>query len=248
MWAVALRSMLLVCAMMSFFSAMPFLTLSELAAGLYLFPIFILILSAILFGEKLEFIRVTAVLMSFVGAFFILQPNSASFQWVSLFPILSALFYALTILATRKLCRNESAKTLAMSSSIGFAVVGCFGIGVMEFTQPSDAATGWPYLFTGWNSLSTFVVSVVVLCSILNLSANIGLSKAYQSADSTWLAPFDYAYIAFATFWGFVLWNEVPDQFIIFGVILIAGSGLSVIWKERLESKSEKIFSTSATR
>ena len=44
----------------------------------------------------------------------------------------------------------------------------------------------------------------------MNVVANLCLARAYQSAESSWLAPIDYSYLIFATFWGFVLFAEVP--------------------------------------
>ena len=73
-------------------------------------------------------------------------------------------------------------------------------------------AIEWPYLFTGWHEPALWVLAIVVVCSVLNLTANIGLAKAYQSAEASWLAPFDYSYMIFATFWGFVFWGDIPGR------------------------------------
>ena len=48
--AVALRSCFLIGAMLSFFGAIPVLRLSEVAAGLYVFPLFVAVLSALVLG------------------------------------------------------------------------------------------------------------------------------------------------------------------------------------------------------
>ena len=52
LWAVALRSLLLTGAMVLFFGGVPFLSLAEIAAGLYVFPLFVALLSALLLGER----------------------------------------------------------------------------------------------------------------------------------------------------------------------------------------------------
>lgn len=235
--AVALRSCFLIGAMLSFFGAIPFLSLSEVAAGLYVFPLFVAVLSALVLGERVGPRRVIAVVAGFAGTLLILKPASASFQWVSLVPVLAGLFYAATVLTTRKLCREESPATLALGVSVAFVTVGAVGIAVMETVKPAALAESWPYLFVGWNPLSLEVAGLILACSMLNLVSNIGLAKAYQSAESSWLAPFDYSYLIFATFWGVVMWNDFPDLLSFTGMAMIAGSGCYVAWRERTESR-----------
>lgn len=240
LWTVVLRSTLLVGAMICFFGAIPFLSLSQVAAGLYVFPLFVTVLSAIVLGEKVGPRRIFAVFAGFCGTLLILKPGSDAFQWVSLAPVLAGLFYATTVLTTRKLCREEKPATLALGVSLAFVLVGASGVVILESAQPVDLARELPYLFVGWNPLTWSIIGLIVTCSVLNLSANIGLAKAYQSAESSWLAPFDYTYLIFATFWGVVMWGDTPDIISFAGMSLIAMSGCYVAWRERLDKNLER--------
>jgi drug/metabolite transporter (DMT)-like permease len=240
LWTVVLRSTFLICAMVCFFGAIPFLSLSQVAAGLYVFPLFVTVLSALVLREKVGPRRILAVFAGFGGTLLILKPASDAFQWVSLAPVLAGLFYAATVLTTRKLCRQESPATLALGVSLAFILVGASGIIALETIQPDGLAREWPYLFVGWNPLTWSITGLILVCSILNLTANIGLAKAYQSADSSWLAPFDYTYLIFATFWGVVMWNDTPDIASFAGMALIAVSGCYVAWRERMEKPLER--------
>ena len=237
LWTVVLRSTLLMGAMVCFFGAIPFLSLSQVAAGLYVFPLFVTLLSAIFLGETVGPRRIFAVIAGFGGTLLILKPGSDAFQWVSLSPVLAGLFYAATVLTTRKLCREEKPATLALGVSLAFVLFGASGVVILESLQPTSLAHEWPYLFVGWNPLTWAGTGLILACSVLNLSANIGLAKAYQSAESSWLAPFDYSYLIFATFWGVVMWGDVPDVLSFTGMAMIAGSGCYVAWRERTESR-----------
>jgi len=108
-------------------------------------------------------------------------------------------------------------------------------VGLLVFTDRPLAAyaDAWPYVFTGWHSADFWVYGVIIGCSALNLTSNISLAKAYQSAETSWLAPFDYSYLVFATFWGFVIWRHVPDGLTLSGMLLIAVSGAFVAWRHR---------------
>jgi drug/metabolite transporter (DMT)-like permease len=123
--------------------------------------------------------------------------------------------------------------------SVAFILVGGTGIAVLEALRPERLASELPYLFTGWNPLSWAVAGLILICSMLNLTANIGLAKAYQSAESSWLAPFDYSYLIFATFWGVVMWADVPDAASFIGMSMIALAGCYVAWRERIEKQLE---------
>ena len=100
LWAVALRSMFLTTAMVLFFGGVPFLELSEIAAGLYVFPLFVAVLSAVVLGERVGPRRIGAVIVGFTGTLLILKPGTDAFQWISLMPVGAGLCYAATILST----------------------------------------------------------------------------------------------------------------------------------------------------
>ena len=236
-WVVVLRSLFLVGAMVFFFGGVPFLSLSEIAAGLYVFPLFVAVLSFLVLGEHVGPRRILAILLGFGGTLLILKPGSEAFQWVALMPVAAGLCYAATVLTTRKLCREESPATLALGVSIAFMALGIAGVLAFALVKPESLAIRWPYLFTGWHELDLWVAGIIVACSSLNLVANIALAKAYQSAESSWLAPFDYSYLIFATFWAVVMWGDVPDLLSLVGMSMIAGAGCYVAWRERREGQ-----------
>ncbi len=240
-WAVLLRSLFLGSGMMLFFGGMPFLSLASLAAGLYVFPLFVALLSGVVLGERVGPRRIMAIICGFSGTLLMLKPGTDAFTLVGLMPIGAAFCYASSILTTRKMCRGESPVTLTYGLAVLLLVVGSSGVGVFSGNPFPDLATSWPYLFTSWNSVGPRVYGIIAFCSLMNIFANIGLSKAYQSAESAWLAPFDYSYLIFATFWGVVMWDDVPDVLSFLGMALIAGAGIFVAWRERQDARNTDI-------
>ena len=237
LWAVALRSLFLTSAMVLFFGGVPFLELSEIAAGLYVFPLFVAVLSAVFLGEKVGPRRIGAVIVGFTGTLLILKPGTDAFQWISLMPVAAGLCYAATVLSTRRLCREEHPVTMAFGVALAFISVAVIGLVVMSIIDVGTAASKWPYLLTAWHPLEFWVAAIILICSTLNLTANISLTRAYQTAEASWLAPFDYSYLIFATFWGYVMWRHVPDALSILGMVLIAAAGTFVAWRERQLAK-----------
>ncbi|MEM8792839.1 MAG: DMT family transporter [Pseudomonadota bacterium] len=242
MWAVVLRSLCLLTAMFCFFGGVEQLTLAEMAAGLYTFPIFVTILSWLILREQIGIQRISAVAIGAIGAVLILQPGSSDFSPIKLLPVGAGLSYAGVIILTRRWCRGESPVTLAMGVALAFGAAGTLGLFTLTLSPlPTEIQQTIPYLTRGWVTPSVDVFLIALLCSVLNLTSNIALAKAYQSAESSWLAPFDYSYLIFATLWGWVLFNDLPDGWMALGMALIAGAGIFTAWRENRRNRASRI-------
>ena len=68
---------------------------------------------------------------------------------------------------------------------------------------------------------------------LLGALGHLLIILAFRLIDASFLAPFTYVQLIFASFWGFYLFSEVPDQFTITGSILIVLSGLYVWLREQ---------------
>ncbi|MEM6423386.1 MAG: DMT family transporter, partial [Pseudomonadota bacterium] len=148
--AVALRSVVLMTTMVLFFAGIPFLSLSEIAAGLYCFPLFVTLISLVLPGERVGWRRLSAVAVGFAGTLLVLKPGAASFQWVALLPLGAAVCFAANVLITRRLCRQEHPATLAVGVAIAFLALSVPMVLLMPQAAPPALAEAWPYVFSGW--------------------------------------------------------------------------------------------------
>lgn len=248
LWTVALRSTFLCGAMVFFFGGAPFLPLSQMAAGLYMFPLFASLLAWAVLGDKVGPRRALAILAGFAGTLLIIKPWNNQFSIYSLLPIIAAFCYACAILTTRKLCREESPLTLAFAVNIAYVLVGLVGASSMAAWSTQAMQLESPYLFSSWIDLVPMAVGLIFVTAVLNMIANLGLAKAYQSGEPSWLAPFDYSYLIFTTFWGFVIFGAVPDLSAGIGMFMIAGAGIFVAWRERQDSRKRRADSHRALR
>ncbi|MFK7942431.1 MAG: DMT family transporter [Paracoccaceae bacterium] len=233
-WAVAARVAAMVLATIFFFGGLPKVSIVEMAAGLYTYPIFVTLLSATFLGERIGIFRLSAVIVGAAGAMLILQPGGAEFELVKLMPIAAGFAYGCNIIITRRWCRGENAVTMAVSIAGTFVVIGTLGCITLTFvTLPQALRSELPYLTHGWRDMAGWVLGATLLCSVLNATANVLLTKAYQSAESSWLAPFDYSYLIFAAIMGLVLFDVLPGPLQVLGMALIAGSGIVTALRER---------------
>jgi drug/metabolite transporter (DMT)-like permease len=231
---VAMRSMFQVGALTLFFGGAPFLTLAQMAGGLYTFPLFVGLFGWLL-GEPVGPRRIVAIAAGFFGTLLVLRPEAGSFSAINLMPVGAGFCYALFVITTRRLCRDETPAALVLGANVGIASVGFIGLLLVPWLPVSQSTRdAFPFLLTSDAPWIPLVIIVIVSCSLLNTIGNLCLSKAYQSADSSFLAPIDYCYLLFATGWGIVLFSDYPTPLILLGLSLIAGAGIFVAWRERV--------------
>ena len=237
-WPVFMRALMLAICMTFFFGAAPQITVSQMAAGLYTYPLFITILAGPLLGEKIGIWRMGALALGAAGSFIVLDPLDDAFKWVQIMPIIAGFFYACNVMILRKYCRNESPLALTFVVGVLFLIMGSTGAILMSVFPPDQAlAETVPFIFSGWPELTIIVLGLCALASLLNLIGNICLSRAYQTADSSWLAPLDFSYLLFASIWGKILFDTVPSPTAIIGMVMIAAAGIITALREAINKK-----------
>jgi len=149
-------------------------------------------------------------------------------------PVIAGFFYGCSILVLRKFCRGES--TLALAWAVGIVFLSCGLVGAIALTLyplSESLQSSMPFIAIGWPTLVVSMVIFAVLMSLLNLSGNIFITRAYQTADASLLAPLDFSYLLFAAVWGKVLFDQWPTKTAWVGIVLIIVSGLITAWRER---------------
>ena len=235
---VTIRGTMMVLCMFCFFSASPILSLSQMAAGLYTFPIFVTILSIVITKEMVGKYRLMALAMGFTGSVFILQLWKENFNLYQLLPMLAGFFYACNIIMIRKYCRNESPVALTFVVGILFFISGIIGIIFFEFIFEYDHNFTIDFITNGWVDLTMIIFLFIVTCSLLNIIGNLALAKAYQNAESSWLAPLDYFYLVFACLWSKLVFDVWPENIEFAGIFLIVTSGLIITYREKVNNKN----------
>ena len=236
--AVMWRTLAVMGTMVFFFAGAPFLTLSEMGAGLYTYPIFMTILSVLFLNEKVGSWRLLAIILAAIGAVLIIRPTSSSFHAAQILPIFAGLFYSINATILRKYCRAESPLTMAFWASFGFLAICSLGALVVSIVPFDEAQVeSWPFLLNAWPTLTSAIILLAGFCAICNVAGNILIVKAYQSAELSGLAPVDYSYLIFATFWGFVFFSDLPNLPTLLGMLLIAAAGIVTAWRQRKDTE-----------
>ncbi|WP_373354786.1 DMT family transporter [Pseudoroseicyclus sp. CXY001] len=235
-----LRGFCLVISNMAFFAALAALPLAEATALFFVAPLFITLLSIPVLGEKVGPLRLGAVIVGFLGVLLMQRPwaggeELAASRLILALPVLAAFTYASTMVLTRRLGGDMPPAGLAIYTQGVFLVValafflvagdGRFAEGVQnESLVFLLRAWTWPEGRDLWLFLGLGLCSGLVAYS---------LAAAYRAADAATIAPFEYAGLPLALFWGWTIFGSLPGPVTWAGMALILGSGLFVYLRER---------------
>jgi len=198
-----------------FFSSFLFLGLAEATALIFVMPVFVTALSGLVLREKIGWRRWSAVLVGFLGVLVVVRPGSGTFQAASLLPVATAFFYAVLMLSARWVDPRESVWTL-MLYLVGAGALLSALLTPFFWTVPK-AEDLW--LFVG---IAFFGTAGITL-----------MTQAFRFAPAAVVAPFDYTALLWATLFGWLLWEEIPDSATYLGAAIIIASGIYIVWRER---------------
>ena len=233
-WPAAARAMLLALCMGFFFGAAQQVSVTQMATGLYTYPLFVTLLAGPLLGERIGVWRFGALALGAVGCGFVLNPFADAFTIYQVVPVFAGFFYACNILVLRRYCSRESPLALAFVVNLIFIVTGCIGALVMALLPMDPAVRGQlSFFLTGWPELTAVLVAILAGLAVLNLFGNLFLSRAYQTADSSLLAPLDFSYLLLVALWGRLLFDSWPTPLAILGMSMIAAAGMITAIREQ---------------
>lgn len=233
---VVLRSLFLALMYFGIYAAIPLLDLSVIAAALYTGPLFIVALSAAILREPISAQHWIAILIGFAGVLLIVRPLAAGFSMLTLLPVAAAFLYAAAAVLTRAKCAQIPATAMALWLNVMFFGLGGLASAMIAFVERPNSRSAYPFLVGQWQPMDTDDWQVIAVLAVLMIVIGIGLARAYQSPQTQVIATFDYAYLVFASFWGFVFFGEVPDLWTIIGMVLIVAAGLVVLSVRRGDS------------
>ncbi len=230
----ALRGLLFVLANMFFFLGLANMPLADAVAVFFAAPVFICLLSKPILGEQVGLRRWMAVFIGMIGVVIMLRPGQDTFTISATLPLLAAFTYACLQMLTRKLGVSERASTLAFYIQIMFILV-CTTSGLIlgnGALSGSDNAS-LEFLLRAWKWPEGHHLMIMALCGSLVGIGTYLLSQAYRVTDVSVVAPFEYAAMPFAVFWGYQLWGDWPDFITLGGSLLIILSGLVILFTKQ---------------
>jgi len=215
------RGMFGVTAMACGFAGLGLLPLPEVTVLGYAAPILTVIFAALILGERIRLVRMSAVVIGLFGVVIVMLPQlgnddlGVSARWGVALVLASATLRALAHVHIRKLVQAETTSSVVFY----FAV-----------TASTLSLLTAPF---GWVIPDPATAAQLVGAGLVGGIAQILLTSSYRHAEAAFLAPFDYASILFALVIGYTFFDEIPTIHTIIGSVVIIGAGVLIIWRER---------------
>ena len=217
----ALRGIAMGVCWVSFIIGMEYNHLSVNYSLLLSAPFWIGIIGYLFFNQRAGIHRWICMAIGFIGVLIVVQPGAGVFSWTILLPIVSAIGFATSVLATRPL-EKETVINLAFYMLIGDLIV------ILPYA-----------IYTGaWAPVDPSHLVYFLSSASLYLIGVFLTSRAFAIGDTTSVGPIQYSQIIWGVLIGYFFFAETPEQWTLVGAALIIISGIYLIHREH---KNEKI-------
>jgi drug/metabolite transporter (DMT)-like permease len=210
----ALRAVLATAEVGFFYWAVTYLPLADVMAYYLAGPIFVTAIAGAFLGEAVGWRRWTAVGVGFLGVVVCLRPGSAALSWPALIALAGSFTFSLSMIATRTL-RGTSDTVLVTSQTVAALALG---------------AVLSPF---AWVTPPPRDLVLLGLLGMVAMVAHVCVNRSLKLAPASTVVPYQYTTIVWAVLFGYLVFGDVPDAWMLAGAAIIIGAGLFIFLRER---------------
>lgn len=181
-------------------------------------PLVVVAGAALIFGETVGWRRWAAIGAGFLGVLVVLRPGTAGFDAAAMLAVIGMLGFAGRDLATR--AAPPAIPTLVLGV-YGFAMMIPAGLIVLATT---GSAPGMP---------GAGAAAALAGATAIGVAAYYALTRAMRTGEVSVVTPFRYTRLVFGVGLAALLLGERLDAATALGSLLIVGSGLYTLWRNR---------------
>lgn len=199
-----------------FLTALIHMPLANLSAIMQSLPLLITLGAALVFGDRVGWRRMSAIIVGLIGVMIIIRPGTEGFDRWALLGVLSALFVVVRDLSVRPLRGQVPSALVALAAAV--AVTGMGWIGTV---------------LQGWQTPTGLELLKVTAAGLLLIVGYLTSVSAMRHGDIGLVAPFRYTSLLWAITLGFLVFGNLPDGWTLFGAAIVVAAGLFTLWRER---------------
>lgn len=197
-------------------TAFTHLSMAEAFVLMFLQPTYVTVISVLFLKEQVDLHRWAAVALGLLGVVIALHPGFRQLSLGHLGAVLAGLGGAISVVTFRAAAPAEKKVSL-------------FGAGILGGITVCFVAM-LPYYRTPTNEELLLLASYGLLAAF----ANLVLMRATELAPAAWIGPTQYSQMIWAIILGSLIFGDHIDTPTLIGVMLIIGSGILTLHRERV--------------
>ncbi|HCP00573.1 MAG: hypothetical protein CL573_07150 [Alphaproteobacteria bacterium] len=190
------------------FSGLALLPLAFATSLSFAAPLFATVMAVLLLKERVHAGRWIAIIIGFAGVLIILRPGIMPVTPAAILPLGFAIAYGFWFILMKRLGSSEDKSTTTIYQTLWSALLLTL-IALPEWQWPSLDATLRSAAMAGLGTAAIFLVA-----------------WAFDLAEASIVAPFDYIRLPMIAFIAYLAFGEIPDIFTILGALVIVGATL----------------------
>ena len=215
------RGVLAACSATLFIVGVSYVPLADAVAITFVAPFMVTVMGALILREPVGVRRWTAVLVGFIGTLIVIRPGMGVIHPAALLLIVAATAFALRQVLSRILAGEDKTQTTVAYTAI------------VSWTLLTI-----PLPFTWQNPSSGLEIALLIAMAVVAAFAEILVIMALDAAQAVVVAPVQYSLLIWGTFYGFVVFGQLPDAWTWIGALIIVATGLYTLNRERLALKA----------
>ncbi|WP_342358444.1 DMT family transporter [Terrarubrum flagellatum] len=214
-----------------FINALPYLPFANVNATTLASSLVATAIAAVTGVEQVGARRWAALAIGFVGVIIVLRPDASAVHPAAIMLAVSTFCVGARDVLTRRIDPKTPTLLISLASTLAVTTAG--------FLIGATVERDWR-----WLTAHETIMLAGSACAVA--AGNVMIVHAFRGADVAVVAPFRYTSLVFAIVAGFLIWRETPDGWSLLGALLIVGSGLYTIWRERVRAQRAAIAAMSA--
>ena len=197
------------------FGALVYVPFEQFKALHFLSPIIVVLLSFVIFREKVYMYRILALVIGFIGMLIIVRPGIVDFNIGTIMILISLTFWSLIIIVSKFVSKDDSPITMV---TYQYTLMTIFALPLAIYFWQMPSLQSLIFVFIG-----------AISGTILHLS----LALSYKYAELSVTQPVWFSGLIFGSAFGFFVFNETPDVWTWIGGIVVFSSVLLITYNER---------------
>lgn len=215
------RGVLAACSATFFIVGVSYVPLADAVAITFVAPFMVTVMGALILREPVGIRRWTAVLVGFIGTLIVIRPGMGVIHPAAVLLIVAATAFALRQVLSRLLAGEDKTQTTVAYTAI------------VSWTLLTI-----PLPFIWQNPSSGLEIGLLTAMAVVAAFAEILVIMALDAAQAVVVAPVQYSLLIWGTFYGFVVFGQLPDAWTWIGALVIVATGLYTLNRERMALKT----------